>query len=136
MAISITKPTVGASQDTWGTTLNNALDTLVDAVNGTTGYSAPNLEANNWKIQDVTVTASAAQLNLLSAAVGGTVTNDGVVVYGPAGEVAATTLEIGNWTVEQSGTDLRFLYAGTPVFMLTATGAITVTNDITAYGTI
>ena len=136
MAISITKPTVGASQDTWGTTLNNALDTLVAAANGTAGYSAPNLEANNWKIQDVTVTASAAQLNLLSAAVGGTVTNDGVVVYGPAGEVAATTLKIGDWTFEQSGTDLKISYAGTAVFSLTSAGAITVTNDITAYGTI
>ena len=43
MAISITKPVVGGSQDTWGETLNTALDTIVDGVNGTSGTVAPDL---------------------------------------------------------------------------------------------
>jgi len=34
MSLSITKPTVGASQDTWGTTINNALDNIVTHING------------------------------------------------------------------------------------------------------
>ena len=33
MPISITKPTVGASQDTWGTTINTALDSIVTSIN-------------------------------------------------------------------------------------------------------
>ena len=33
MAISISKPTVGGSEDTWGTTIHTALDTMVTAIN-------------------------------------------------------------------------------------------------------
>ena len=34
MTLTITKPTVGGSEDTWGTTVNTALDDIVTAVNG------------------------------------------------------------------------------------------------------
>jgi len=34
MTLTITKPTVGGSEDTWGTTINTALDDIVTAVNG------------------------------------------------------------------------------------------------------
>lgn len=33
MTITITKPTVGGSEDSWGTQINTALDTIVDGVN-------------------------------------------------------------------------------------------------------
>ena len=63
MAITITKPTVGGNEDTWGTTINTALDTIVDAVNGTSGTTAPNL--STLTINSVDVTATAAELNIL-----------------------------------------------------------------------
>tara|TARA_R100001510_G_C7644622_1_gene202032 strand:- start:600 stop:1328 length:729 start_codon:yes stop_codon:yes gene_type:complete len=65
MAITITKPTVGGSEDTWGSTINTALDTIVDAANGTTGLIEPNLTEGSWQIGSTAVTPSAADLNIL-----------------------------------------------------------------------
>ena len=63
MAISITKPIVGGSEDTWGTTINEALDTLVDAANGAAGAISPDL--STLTINGTDVTATAAELNVL-----------------------------------------------------------------------
>jgi len=63
MAISVTKPTVGGSEDTWGETINTALDTIVDAVNGTSGTVAP--DHSTLTINGTDVTATAAELNKL-----------------------------------------------------------------------
>ena len=134
MAITITKPTVGASQDTWGTTINDALDAIVDAVNGTSGLTAPNLEEGAWKVSGTVVQTSGAELNLLDGAVANTVVNSKAVVYGAAGEVQATTVDLGDWTITQSGSDLKFAYQGTDRFKLTSAGALTVENNVTAYG--
>lgn len=157
MAISITKPTVNGSNNTWGDTINTALDTIVDAVNGTSGLTAPNLEEGSWQVSGTIVqssgaelnildgaTVSTAEVNLLDGSTSGTVVNSKAVVYGAAGEVAATTVEattveattvdLGDWTITQSGTDLKFAYQGTNRFKLSSAGALTVENDITAYG--
>ncbi len=64
MTISITKPTVGGSENTWGTTTNQALDDIVDVLNGNTA-STPDLTAGSWKVGGTAVSASAAEINKL-----------------------------------------------------------------------
>jgi hypothetical protein len=69
MTISITKPTVGGSENTWGTTINTALDDVVDVLNGDTA-STPDLTAGSWKVGGTAVTADAAEINKLDGFTG------------------------------------------------------------------
>lgn len=67
MAITITKPTVGGSEDSWGTTLNTILDDVVLEINSNadgTNTVTPNL-GSGWEVGGVAVTSTAAELNIL-----------------------------------------------------------------------
>ena len=63
MAITLTKPTVGGSEGTWGTTINTALDDVQNALNGTAGTVAPDL--TTLTINSTNVTSTPAELNVL-----------------------------------------------------------------------
>lgn len=147
MAISITKPTVNGSNNTWGDTINNALDTIVDAVNGTAGgpdITAITSTAAELNVLDgVTattaelnildgVTSTSTEINLLDGAQANTVVNNKAVVYGASGEVQATTVDMGSWTISQSGSELHFSYNGAVQFKMTSTGTFKANDDVAA----
>lgn len=129
MPITITKPTVNGSNNTWGDQINTALDTIVDAVNGTAG--GPDIS---------TVTSTAAELNLLDGATAEAVVNSKAVIYGDAGEVVGTSLALdntdGDWTFEVSSNKLIVKYGGTAKMELDTSGNLKVVGNVTAYGTI
>jgi hypothetical protein len=114
MAITITKPTVGGSEGTWGATINTALDTIVNAANGTAGTTAPNLTAVT--INGVSSSVTAPELDLLSSLnTSGSVMQSFVLEDGDGTEVSITEgkevkfveghgIDI-NWTDTSDGTD-------------------------------
>tara|TARA_B100000035_G_scaffold228978_1_gene197243 strand:- start:950 stop:1801 length:852 start_codon:yes stop_codon:yes gene_type:complete len=106
MAISISKPTIGGSEGTWGQTINDALDVIVNAANGTAGTIAPNL--TTITINGVSSSVTAPKLDLLNnLSTSGTVMQSFVLEDGDGTEVSITEGKEVKF-VEGHGIDINF----------------------------
>lgn len=136
----LTKPEVGASEDTWGTKINTNLDSIDDLLDGTSAVS--NMDLNTPDIDGGTI--DGATIN--NSAIGGTTAAAGTftTVTATSGTITTitattgniTTVDLGDWTITESTGTLYFAYQGTNKLKLTSGGALTVTDDITAFGTV
>jgi len=50
--------------------------------------------------------------------------------------VQTSKVDLGDWTITQSGSNLIFSYSGTVRFQLSSAGALTVEDDVTAFGSL
>jgi hypothetical protein len=127
------KPTIGGSEDTWGQTVNDAIDAIDTLVGSVTAAEVAKLDG---------LTASTAELNELDGVTSNIQTqlNSKAALAGSSGQafsastLNASTVDLGAWTVTQSGTDLKFAYNGTNRMKLDASGNLTVEGNVTAYG--
>ena len=128
------KPTVGGSEDTWGATINttlDAIDTLVGPITAAEIAKLDGMTTSKVELNHVTGVTSDIQGQIDAKAPIASPTFTGTATVPTA---AITTVDLGDWTIEQSGTNLVFSHSGTARFKLTSAGALTVEGDVTAFG--
>jgi len=109
-------------------TLNDATQTLS---NKTISYTNNTVTVQVANVSDLT--ASASELNLVDGSSAGTVANGKAVIYGAAGEVNATTLQIAGTSLTATATELNYVDGVTSAIQ-TQLDAKATSSDLTTHG--
>ena len=139
-------PTVGGNQDAWGDLLNanwTAIDTLLGGTNATEFAILDGATVTTAELNYVSGVTSAIQTQIDAKAPTASPTFTGTVTIPTAAVTTATittanvtTVDLGDWTITESAGVLYFATGGVNKMKLDATGNLTVTGDVTAYGTV
>jgi len=127
MALSITKATVGGSEDTWGTITNTALDSIVSEINNNadgTNATTPNM--TSLQIGGVAMTSSAAELNKLD---GATVTTDELnILDGDTSATSTTVVDADRVVFNDAGTMKQVALSDIKTYINASVGSGSVTS--------
>jgi hypothetical protein len=127
MALSITKATVGGSEDTWGTTTNTALDNIVSEINNNadgTNATTPNM--TSFQIGGVAMTSTAAELNKLD---GATVTTAEInILDGDTSATSTTVVDADRVVFNDAGTMKQVALSDIKTYINASAGSGSVTS--------
>jgi hypothetical protein len=125
-----TNPTVGGSEDTWGTTLNANWTAL--------GNFIGTLDSAELAVLDG-ITATTAELNHVDGVTSPIQTQLNAKAANTAASISTSinlTGAASTWSFALSGNDLVIKYGGVGKAKLDTSGNLTVTGNVTAYGSV
>jgi hypothetical protein len=125
---SFTLPTVGGSQDQWGTDLNNNWTSLDTTLGGVSAAEFSHLSGVTSAIQ--------TQINAKAPTASPTFTGTATIPTATITTANATTVDFGDWTISEDAGVLKFATGGVNKMALDASGNLTVTGNVNTSGTI